>query len=178
MAKRKPQDNSPDAPPATIPGFFLDAFRAFLKPQKMDKEDPKIPKEWFGDTEEWKGIEFAIRVEDGADPETMLADILSQVKDGLKRRQQEFIRYLMGREPKAPARTDEHIALMDKIYEEGKVSITLHNLVNWKEHLGIEKKKRAPKTKEELLADTAAEYKATGMSKEDILAAFDKLLDA
>ena len=177
MAK-KPQDKSPDAKPLTIPGFFLDAYRAFCKPQKLDKEDPKIPKDWFGDKEEWKGIEFAIRVEDGADPEALLHDIRTQVLDGAKRRQQEIIRYLMGREAKAPARTADHIALMDKIYKEGKIAITFHDLVNWKEYLGIEKKKRAPKTKEELLADTAAEYQATGMSKEDIIAAFEKLLNA
>jgi len=170
----KSQDKA--AKPAPIPGFFLDAYRAFCKPQKLDEKDPKIPKDWFGDKEEWKGIEFAIKVEEGADGETVLADLLSQVKDGLKRRQQEIIRYLMGRETKAPARTKDHIALMDKIYKEGKVSITLHDLVNWKEHLGIEKKRRAPKTKEELLADTAAEYKATGMSKEEIIAAFEKFL--
>jgi len=178
MAKRKPQDKSPDATPAAIPGFFLDAYRAFCKPQKLDKEDPKIPKDWFGDTEEWKGIEFAIRVEEGADPEALLHDLRTQVLDGAKRRQQEIIRYLMGRESKAPARTDEHIALMDKIYKEGKFSITFHNLVNWKEYLGIEKKRRAPKTREELVQDAAAQSKAAGLTKEQALAEFEKQFDA
>ena len=177
MAKRKPQDQSPDATPSAIPGFFLDPYRAMYKPQGMDEKDPKLPKEWFGKDEEWKGIEFAIHVEEGADSEEMLADILSQVKDGLKRRQQEIIRYLMGREVKAPARTPEHITLMDKIYEEGKISITLHNLVNWKSHLGIEKKRRSPKTKEELAKEAVAKYKEAGMSKEDILKAIESQIE-
>ena len=153
-------------------GFFLSTYRVNQKPQKLDTLKGKIsttvslPKEWLED--DWSGIEFIVDVP-GA--ETDAADIESQVKDGLKRRQQELIRHLLGRGEHE--RTASDIALIEQIAKEGKISISLHDLVNWQSWRGIGRK---PATPEDAAKKAIAGFKKKGMDNAQILALFTESL--
>ena len=157
-------------------GFFLANYTVNQKPQKLDtlkgkiSPDIDLPKEWLED--DWAGIEFLITVPE-EDSETMAGDIDTQTKDGLKRRQQEFIRHLLGRGDHE--RSEDDLALMEKIAEEGKISISLHHLANWQTWRGIAKKLVTP---EESAKKAIAGFKKKGLDDAQILALVEEALSA
>lgn len=157
-------------------GFFLSNYRVNQKPQKLDtlrgkiSTDIDLPKEWTED--DWPGIEFVITVPE-EDSETMVEDIESQTKDGLKRRQQELVRHLLGRGEHE--RSEEDLALIKKVAEEGKISISLHHLANWQTWRGIAKKSVAP---EESAKKAIAGFKKKGLNDAQILALVEEALSA
>ena len=155
-----------------IVGFFLSNYREMCKPSKqktISKLDGKIceglmvPDAW--NEENWPGIEFVITNPE-ADSETYVADIESQVKDGLKRREQELMRHLLG--TGSHARTKDDLELIKLVTKEGKISVTLHNLVNWLEWRKVGRKPADPK--EAVVKDAKKAMEKGTMSKKELIA--------
>jgi hypothetical protein len=156
---------------AKIKGFLLDTYRVFQKPQNLDKLNGKLtpsmnlPENWNKENPDWNGVEFIISVKE-EDFETYQADCASQIKDGLKRRQQELMRFLMGRDSENERSADD-MALMEEIAKSGQLSISLHNLANWKEWRGVGRK---PVSAETHAKKAIAGFEKKGLSKKEILA--------